>query len=127
MAVQITPIGDVYPAARGDVLGTLASAGVETPSSTGQSSIIAGPPTPQPGGTPLMWWLVLGGLFLAVSYWAQHIGGEGEFKNPKVSAISILTVTGEWIVGWMFLRGLAVWVENVYGRNAFSTFVKGFA
>jgi hypothetical protein len=127
MAVNITPVGDVYPAARGDTLGLLGSAGVETPGATGQSSIIAGPPRAMPAGHPLMWWVVLGALFLAVSYWAQHVGGDGDFKNPKVSAISILTVTGEWMVGWFFLRGVAIFLQNTYGQNGFSTLINGLA
>lgn len=129
-AILSLPDRDVYIGSGGaPQLGEVASAatneGTPMPDVPGGAVHAGGQGAPAALGSPVFVWFWIVLAFLAVAVYFQHRSAGETFKNPKVSAIAMLTIWASWAVVQMGMRAAAAATENKFGPNGFSRLVKG--
>lgn len=92
----------IFPTARGNSLGTDATAGSYDENDAVQN---ADPRAVTTGGHPILWWLLLVGLFLGLGFLAQRYGSQGaSFAHIKLSFYNVLITTLVVIIGLNFAK-----------------------
>lgn len=111
---NVVSIASIYPSAGGETLGNAATSpvtpqgdGVATSRSTGQQQVAT---ALNVGllGQPWKWWITLAVVLVVIKFASEHFGGEENFRNIKVGALSTLTVTLQAVVGIALLKALTV-------------------
>lgn len=92
------PSSNVYPSDPGNPLGIAASGG----STANLSRDAAGQPAPAGGG--LVGWFSILAVYLVLSFIAKKAGQAEEFKNIRLSAYNVLTITLAAIIGLTLVK-----------------------
>lgn len=98
------PSSNVYPSDAGNPLAIAATAGSTATISggVGPGAAAGAATTPQGGG--VKGWIVLVVLYLVLSFVAKKAGQAEEFKNIRLSAYNVLTITLAAILGITLLK-----------------------
>jgi hypothetical protein len=99
------PSANVYPSDAGNPLAIAATAG--STAMVGTSGMVAtgdGSAANKVGGSGLAGWVAIVVVYLVLSFVAKKAGQADEFKNIRLSAYNVLTITLAAIIGITLLK-----------------------
>jgi hypothetical protein len=99
------PSSNVYPSDAGNPLAIAASAGsTASVGTSGMMGMDATGPKNNVGGSGIAGWVAILVVYLVLSFVAKKAGQAEEFKNIRLSAYNVLTITLAAIIGITLLK-----------------------